>query len=332
MLTIAANIGDSTIIKFDVACPDSIVGIQCYREKSNNVWLKFKIDTIKKNLDNDAGKNAQKNINLQLLKPLKILTPPLLEQEKIAAVLSTWDKAIITTDALLANSRQQKKSLMQQLLTGKRRLPGFTGEWKNCQIRDIFSILSNTPLSRAEMEDSGEVEYVHYGDIHKISASYLDFAQDYKGKISSNKVKSDFLEDGDLLVVDASEDFEGIGKAVEVKNLQGKKAVAGLHIILARPNKILLAKGYAGKIQFIPSVKKQFISLATGISVFGLSKTNFLSVSVFIPPLEEQRAIASVLDAADREIVLLEQKAARLREEKKALMQQLLTGKRRVRL
>ena len=93
-----------------------------------------------------------------------------------------------------------------------------------------------------------------------------------------------------------------------------------------------MAKGYTGKIQFIPSVKKQFISLATGISVFGLSKTNFLSVSVLLPPLDEQRAIAAVLDAADREIVLLEQKAARLREEKKALMQQLLTGKRRVRL
>ena len=130
LVTIAANIGDSAIAEFDVACPDSVVGIQCYQEKSNNIWLKFKIDTIKKNLDNEAGKNAQKNINLQLLKPLKILTPPLPEQEKIAAVLSTWDKAISTTDALLANSRQQKKALMQQLLTGKRRLPGFTGEWK----------------------------------------------------------------------------------------------------------------------------------------------------------------------------------------------------------
>ena len=138
LVTIAANIGDSAIAEFDVACPDSVVGIQCYQEKSNNIWLKFKIDTIKKNLDNEAGKNAQKNINLQLLKPLKILTPPLPEQEKIAAVLSTWDKAISTTDALLANSRQQKKALMQQLLTGKRRLPGFTGEWKKCLLGNLL--------------------------------------------------------------------------------------------------------------------------------------------------------------------------------------------------
>lgn len=319
----------------EIAYINQRVGKICVNDSISNLKYFFYVlnqDEIQEYISRESIGGAQPNISNRQISIIKINIPPLPEQEKIAAILSTWDKAISTTDALLANSRQQKKALMQQLLTGKRRLPGFTEKWNNCQFRNIFSILSNTPLSRAEVEDSEEVEYVHYGDIHKISASYLDFAQDHKGKISSNKVKSDFLEDGDLLVVDASEDFEGIGKAVEVKNIQGKKAVAGLHTILARPDKTLLEKGYAGKIQFIPSVKKQFISLATGISVFGLSKTNFLSVSVLIPPLDEQRAIAAVLDAADREIVLLEQKAARLREEKKALMQQLLTGKRRVRV
>lgn len=333
--TLCTCIG-STIGKIAFAGVDLVTNQQINSVIPNNYfdddYIYYALKNISDDIKNRAGTQAIPIINKSEFSRLYIIAPKLEEQKKIGSIISTWDKAISTMDALLANSRQQKKALMQQLLTGKRRLPGFTGEWKNCQFRNIFSILSNTPLSRAEVEDGGEVEYVHYGDIHKISASYLDVARDYQGKISSNKVKSDFLEDGDLLVADASEDFEGIGKAVEVKNIQDKKAIAGLHIILARPDKTLLAKGYAGKIQFIPSVKKQFISLATGISVFGLSKTNFLSVSVLLPPLDEQRAIAAVLDAADREIVLLEQKAARLREEKKSLMQQLLTGKRRVRL
>ena len=77
-------------------------------------------------------------INNKHINPYKIKLPPLLEQEKIAAILSTWDKAISMTDALLANSRQQKKALMQQLLTGKRRLPGFTGEWKKCLLGNLL--------------------------------------------------------------------------------------------------------------------------------------------------------------------------------------------------
>lgn len=76
-------------------------------------------------------------ITKSTLEKMPVLLPPLPEQEKIAAILSTWDKAISTTDALLANSRQQKKALMQQLLTGKRRLPGFTGEWKTILLSDI---------------------------------------------------------------------------------------------------------------------------------------------------------------------------------------------------
>ena len=134
LITIAANIGDTAITSFDVACPDSLVAIQPVAEKADTYWLKKILETRKTELDGQATQNAQKNINLQVLKPLNILTPPIEEQRKIAKILSTWDKAISTTECLIDNSKQQKKALMQQLLTGKKRLlddsgKPFEGEW-----------------------------------------------------------------------------------------------------------------------------------------------------------------------------------------------------------
>lgn len=318
LVTIAANIGDSAIAEFDVACPDSVVGIQCYQEKSNNIWLKFKIDTIKKNLDNEAGKNAQKNINLQLLKPLKILTPPLPEQEKIAAVLSTWDKAISTTDALLANSRQQKKALMQQLLTGKRRLPGFTGEWKVVRAGSVLheegARNRGSKITRVLSVTNQKGFVLPEEQFSKRVAS--DNIENYKiikrGQFGYNPSR---LNVGSFGRLDTFE--EGI--------------LSPLYVIFSIKDEYIdsdffLAWMHSGE-------TRQRIKGSTQGSVRESVSFNALaSFPLNLPPLDEQRAIAAVLDAADREIVLLEQKAACLREEKKALMQQLLTGKRRVRL
>ena len=302
LVTIAANIGDSAIAEFDVACPDSVVGIQCYQEKSNNIWLKFKIDTIKKNLDNEAGKNAQKNINLQLLKPLKIWTPPRPEQEKIAAVLSTWDKAISTTDALLANCRQQKKALMQQLLTGKRRLPGFTGEWYHACLGKIAHIEKGKPLTGSSII-KGEIPVIAGGKT--VSAWHNDFTHNT------------------VITVSASGAYAGFVSFHKYKIWASDCSVINgiCNISLSQYLYYLLL-----------FKQKEIYSLQTGGAQPHVYPKDLAKLTCSLPPLDEQCAIAAVLDVADREIVLLEQKAARLREEKKALMQQLLTGKRRVRL
>ncbi len=150
LITIAANIGDTAITTFDVACPDSLVAIQPKKNTSDTYWLKNALETLKTELDSKATQNAQKNINLQVLKPLKILTPPLPEQRKIAKILSTWDKAISTTERLIDNSKQQKKALMQQLLTGKKRLldesgKPFEGEWEKAELGNLLDYKQPTP-------------------------------------------------------------------------------------------------------------------------------------------------------------------------------------------
>ena len=131
-------------------------------------------------------------------------------------------------------------------------------------------------------------------------------------------------------MVDASEDYEGIGKSVEVRNAAGRSVVAGLHTLLLRGNKDELADGFKGFLQFIPAVKKALIKVATGISVYGVSINNVKNIEVHLPHVKEQIAIANVISDMDDEISVLERRRDKTKAIKQGMMQGLLTG--RVRL
>lgn len=123
LITIAANIGDVAITKFPLACPDSLVGIQANQDICNASWLFFFMQTQKSELDSRATKSAQKNINLQVLKPLSVFLPPLKEQEFIAEILLTSEQKLALLKQQKAETQQLKKGLMQKLLTGEWRVP-----------------------------------------------------------------------------------------------------------------------------------------------------------------------------------------------------------------
>jgi type I restriction enzyme S subunit len=138
------------------------------------------------------------------------------------------------------------------------------------------------------------------------------------------------VEDGDLVMADASEDFEGLGKSVEVRNSNDRKIVVGLHTFLLRCNRDSVADGFKGYLQFIPSVKAAMMRLATGISVYGVSKNNVKSIEVLLPRVDEQTAIAEVLSDMDAELAALEQRRDKTRALKQGMIQELLTGKTRL--
>jgi type I restriction enzyme S subunit len=122
LMTIAANIGDVAMAQYPVACPDSVVGILPNLNQTNPMWLLQKLILEKDGLDRSAPKLAQKNINLERLRPLRLLAPSLHEQTKIGEVLGASDTEIRSMIQTLACLRIEKKSLIQQLLTGKRRV------------------------------------------------------------------------------------------------------------------------------------------------------------------------------------------------------------------
>ena len=262
---------------------------------------KFRTDLIRR-----VGGSALQEISLTELRKVKSLVPPLAEQQKIAQILSTWDKAIAVTEQLLANSQQQKKALMQQLLTGKKRLLDengvrFEGEWEEVLLGDIAKITTGSS-NRQDSNLNGEY-------------TFFDRSEDIR---TSNI----YLFDCEAVIV------PGEGQDFVPKYFVGK---FDLH---QRTYAIMDFISHDGKFLFyaIHYFRSYFLSQAVGSTVKSLRLPMFQKMKISLPELAEQQKIAKVLSTADQEIEALQRKLDGLQQEKKALMQQLLTGKRRVKV
>ncbi|CCW32733.1 Type I restriction-modification enzyme subunit S [Xenorhabdus nematophila F1] len=202
--------------------------------------------------------------------------------------------------------------------------------WEVLTYGDIFSFLSTSTNPRSDLSGEGEYGYIHYGDIHTLWDHSLDLKKNILPKISANLVSSAFIEDGDIIMADVSEDYEGVGKSIEVSNVGKQKIVAGLHTYLLRDKENVLANGYRGYLHSIPAVKKIINQLATGMKVYGISKNNLLSVPLLVPTKKEQTSIANALSDVDALISELEKLLSKKQSIKTATMQQLLTGRIRL--
>lgn len=203
-------------------------------------------------------------------------------------------------------------------------------DWEVVNFNDEFNFLSTASYSRAEIQSQGEIGYIHYGDIHTKLNFHLDLNKYLSGFINPEQIKTySNIEVGDLIMADASEDYLGVGKAVEIigKN-HDVKVISGLHTFLIRAKKEnRFALGFKGYFQNNPLIKKQYDSLATGLKVYSLSKNSFKNVQIPLPPLAEQEAIANALSDADAWIEKLEQLIAKKRLIKQCAMQSLLSPK-----
>lgn len=254
---------------------------------------------------NDAG--AKAGLNLSTIRSIPLLVPPLPEQKKIAEILSTWDKAITTTDQLLANSQQQKKSLMQHLLTGKKRLLDdngqmFTGEWEISKFYEILDIKKGKQLNRDTLSETGVYAVINGG---VTPSGYTE--------VSNWKANTVTISEG--------------GNSCGYVGLQNSPFWLGGHCYAVDSKNFSVNFTY----HLLKFHEHKIMRLRVGSGLPNIQKKDMYSLKLLYPnSSEEQQKIATVLTAADQEIDTLKQKLDHLKQEKKALMQQLLTGKRRV--
>lgn len=291
---------------------------------------------------------TMKHINIGDMIHFKVSYPKEKEEQcAIANVLSDVDTLIESLENLIEKKKNIKQGAMQELLTGRRRLKGdwitkrnqkttdvgiIPEDWDIKTFDELFILLPTGTNARSDLSEHGDVGYIHYGDIHAKWRVFLDCAKENISFIASEKIRNlPYVEDGDLVIADASEDYAGIGKSVEVKNVREKKIVCGLHTFFLRGDKKKIVNGYKAYLTSIPVVKKALISNATGISVYGISKGAIKNIQIPLPSdLKEQSAIASVINDMEEEINALEQKRDKYKQLKMGMMQQLLTGRIRL--
>ncbi|HBC3964190.1 TPA: restriction endonuclease subunit S [Vibrio parahaemolyticus] len=274
-------------------------------------------------------------INRSDLNSLSLILPPKLEQRKIAKILSTWDKAISTAEKLIETSKQQKKALMQQLLTGKKRLvnpetgKAFEGEWEEVRLSELGHTF--TGLTGKTKEDFGSgAKYIPY--INIFNNSSVNTAKLEKVLVDSGE-KQNTVQYGDVFFTTSSETPDEVGMSSVMLSEPEEPVYLNSFCFGFRPNDTTtIAPEFMQYLLRSSQVRRSISVLAQGATRYNLSKVQLLKINLLLPTSVEQKKIASVLTAADKEIKVLETELAHFKQEKKALMQQLLTGKRRVKV
>ena len=262
-----------------------------------------------------AGRN--KTLGQDRFLRSKITLPPIEEQRKIAAILTTQDRVIELKGKRLAEKQRQKKYLMQQLLTGKKRLPGFSGAWKNIKLCEVLSerkeknIEQNLRICSVAVQKGVIDQIEHLGRSYAASDTSNYSVAHYGDIIYTKSPTGDFLY--------------GI---VKQNLLQETVAVSPLYGVFTP---MTFGLGYFLHTYFQSAICAQNYLLPIvqkgAKNTINITNDTFISSKLYLPlDVEEQKAIADTFIAADREIELLQQDIEQEKQKKKALMQLLLTG------
>ena len=282
----------------------------------------------KKQVLDGSGGLAQQHFNVGAFKRLKLPLPPLPEQRKIAGILRTWDRAIETVEALIANARAQKQALMQQLLPQgttppRKRLPGFSGEWREIRLGDLVE------------EVSRDVDWDDDATYKLISVRRRSEGIFHRESLSGHEILTKSMKvarAGDFLV---SKMQIVHGASALVKQPFDGFSISGSYIALIPKDHAKLDIEFFDWYSRTPYFYKLTYISSYGVHIekMTFNLKSFLKKTILVPSSKaEQSAIVVQLNSAEALIGEHQQQAAALRREKAALMQQLLTGKRRVKL
>jgi type I restriction enzyme S subunit len=312
-----ATLGVAKILGIECCANDGIAAFLEWKEKAaDRLFALYYLNSRTKYYrDVVAPGNGQPNLNTELIGIELIPLPPLQEQKAIANILSLIDKAITQNNKLIAQKELRKKWLMQNLLTGKKRLKGFDKEtWVKHGAGEVFESFSSKGFDNEELLSATQ-------DKGMIPRNMLD------GRVTMPTNGTEgfkLVEKGDFII--SLRSFQG---GLEYSYYRG--LVSPAYTVLKPKKKINdeFYKSYFKSYDFIGHLAVAVIGIRDGKQI---SYEDFCFVRIPYPSIAEQNAIAQVLQTADKEIQLLKNKAEKIKEQKKGLMQQLLTGKKRLKI
>ena len=313
---IGSTIGKCAIANESLTSNQQINAIIC-DSKHSGEFLYYELSHRSNRIKQIAGEQAVPIINKSTFENYKVICPPFEEQKSIAEILSLWDTAIAKQTALIEQLTLRKRGLMQQLLTGKKRLKGFEGEWKRIKFKEIFQRKTQT------VTDSSSIQVL------SVTKEGIVSQKEYFNKEIASDDTSKYLlvEKGDMA-------------------MSGLNFWMGSCHILTQYEKGIISPAYkvfsirnGFSIEYIVNFVQghNFKSSLLGSSVIGASivrrnlDLEMLEEWTYLfPSLPEQQAISNILTRADKEIEIQKEKLAAMQEQKKGLMQVLLTGKKRL--
>ena len=299
--------GTVAILEIDAAVNQACAAITI--KNGNSKFLFYQLKNSYQDIRKLSNTGNQENLNADIIKSYQVPWAPDEEQERISAILTTQDKVIELKEMRLAEKQRQKKYLMQQLLTGKKRLPGFYGAWSFPKAKELFQSVSDKD---------------HNGDLAVLSST-----QD-RGIVPRNEVDIDIKYDACSLV-----NYKKVSKGnfvISLRSFQGgieystyTGLVSPAYTVLSSRKEISVGyyKQFFKSTDYINRLNVAVYGIRDGKQV---SYEDFGRLRIPYPPIKEQDAIAEVLSTADHEINLLQQDIEQEKQKKKALMQLLLMG------
>lgn len=332
-----ATIGKVNFVKKEILPANTNQALSIIRLKGgeirNFIYQILKSNGMQKYIKDSISVGAQPNLNLEQMGNFAFPYPSHIEQQKIADFFSAIDQKIHSLKKKKTLLEEYKKGVMQKIFSQEIRFKQDDGqdfpEWEKEPFGNIYSFLITNSLSRENLTyDTGEVKNIHYGDIHtkfkcqfKVENELVPYVK-YDITISRYN-EENYCKAGDLIFADASEDYDDIGKAIEIVSTNAEKILSGLHTIHARPESNRMQVGFAAYLMQSSFVRREIMRISQGTKVLSISATRLKDVLIKVPHKAEQLKIANLLAALDLKIERLDSQIVGMESWKKGLLQQM---------
>lgn len=320
IMSICATVGRPIETRIDTCIHDGFVVFD--QPSIDQSYLYHVLAALETTWSKHGQTGSQMNLNTGLINSCLIPLPPTeTEQRAIAQALSDVDALLATLDKIIAKKRDLKQATMQRLLTGKTRLPGFTGEWRIRRLGEEATFHKGKGLPKSHITPFGSEPCIHYGEL------FTQYPEIIKEVFSSTDKQGAYFRSiaNDVLMPTSDVTPRGLAKA---SCIQMDGVILGGDILVIRTDPSRVYGPFLSYV--IRREEAQVLRLVTGTTVFHLYGADMKKFLFQLPPIDEQRAIACVLSDMDAELSALEARREKTRNIKQAMMQELLTGKTRL--